>query len=151
MLAVGNDPHLLGRETEDRSTCSCPSRRAELARAVQAANPRTVLVVVSSYPYVLGGLGDDAAAVVWTAHGGQELGHGLADVLLGDAEPYGRLAQTWPETEQDAGDLLDYDVIGGGLTHWYAPRPARWAFGHGRSYTTVAYEAIEQTRRTRSA
>ena len=32
----------------------------------------------------------------------------------------GRLAQAWPETEQDAGDLLDYDVIGGGLTYWYA-------------------------------
>ena len=64
-------------------------------------------------------------------------------MLRGDAEPYGRLAQAWPETEQDAGDLLDYDVIGGGLTHWYATRPARWAFGHGRSYTTVAYDAIE--------
>ncbi|MDQ0371719.1 glycoside hydrolase family 3 protein [Cellulomonas humilata] len=145
VLAVGNDPHLLGRETEDRPHLRLPESQAELARAVLEANPATVLVVVSSYPYVLGALGDDAAAVVWSAHGGQELGHGLADVLRGDAEPYGRLAQAWPETEQDAGDLLDYDVIGGGLTHWYAPRPARWAFGHGRSYTTVAYEAIERT------
>ena len=92
---------------------------------------------------MLGALGDDAAAVVWTSHGGQELGHGVADVLTGVAEPYGRLAQAWPEADQDAGDLLDYDVIGGGLTHWYAPRPARWAFGHGLSYTSVAYDAID--------
>lgn len=144
VLAVGNDPHLLGRETEDRPHLRLPESQAELARAVLEANPSTVLVVVSSYPYVLGALGDDAAAVVWTSHGGQELGHGVADVLRGDAEPYGRLAQAWPETEQDAGDLLDYDVIGGGLTHWYAPRAARWAFGHGRSYTTVAYEAVDE-------
>ncbi|KQR07731.1 glycoside hydrolase family 3 C-terminal domain-containing protein [Cellulomonas sp. Leaf334] len=144
VLAVGNDPHLLGRETEDRPHLRLPESQAELARAVLEANPSTVLVVVSSYPYVLGALGDEAAAVVWTAHGGQELGHGVADVLRGDAEPYGRLAQAWPEAEQDAGDLLDYDVIGGGLTHWYAPRPARWAFGHGLSYSTVAFEAIDE-------
>ncbi|WP_421740475.1 glycoside hydrolase family 3 C-terminal domain-containing protein [Cellulomonas sp.] len=143
VLAVGNDPHLLGRETEDRPHLRLPESQAELARAVIEANPATVLVVVSSYPYVLGSLGDDAAAVVWTAHGGQELGHGVADVLTGAAEPYGRLAQAWPEAEEDAGDLLDYDVIGAGLTYWYAPRPARWAFGHGLSYTSVVYEAIE--------
>ena len=76
VLAVGNDPHLLGRETEDRPHLRLPESQAELARAVLEANPSTVLVVVSSYPYVLGALGDDAAAVVWTAHGGQELGHG---------------------------------------------------------------------------
>ncbi|GEK22559.1 glycoside hydrolase family 3 protein [Cellulomonas xylanilytica] len=143
VLAVGNDPHLLGRETEDRPHLRLPESQAELARAVLEANPSTVLVVVSSYPYVLGTLGDQAAAVVWTSHGGQELGHAVADVLRGDAEPQGRLAQAWPETEQDAGDLLDYDVIGGGLTHWYAARPARWAFGHGLSYTTVAYEVLD--------
>ncbi|WP_315097804.1 glycoside hydrolase family 3 C-terminal domain-containing protein [uncultured Cellulomonas sp.] len=142
VLAVGNDPHLLGRETEDRPHLRLPDAQAELARAVIEANAATVLVVVSSYPYVLGPLGDDAAAVVWTSHGGQELGHAVTDVLTGAVEPSGRLAQAWPEAEQDAGDLLDYDVIGGGLTHWYAPRPARWAFGHGLAYTSVAYEAI---------
>ena len=148
VLAVGNDPHLLGRETEDRPHLRLPESQAELGRAVLEANPATVLVVVSSYPYVLGTLGDDAAAVVWTSHAGQELGHAVADVLTGAVEPYGRLAQSWPETEADAGDLLDYDVIGGGLTYWYAPRPARWAFGHGLSYTSVAYETIDATPRS---
>ena len=145
VLAVGNDPHLLGREAEDRPHLRLPEAQAELGRAVLEANPSTVLLVVSSYPYVLGALGDQAAAVVWTSHGGQELGHGVADVLTGAAEPYGRLAQAWPAAEEDAGDLLDYDVIGGGLTSWYARRPARFAFGHGLSYTSVAYEDLAAT------
>ncbi|MEK8228157.1 glycoside hydrolase family 3 C-terminal domain-containing protein [Oerskovia sp. M15] len=54
-----------------------------------------MLVVVSSYPYALGAVAQEAAAVVWTSHGGQELGPGLVDVLSGDLEPTGRLAQTW--------------------------------------------------------
>ena len=145
VLAVGNDPHLLGREAEDRPHLRLPESQAELGRAVLEANASTVVVVVSSYPYVLGTLGDQAAAVVWSSHGGQELGHGLADVLTGAAEPYGRLAQAWPASEDDAGGLLDYDVIGGGLTSWYARRPARWAFGHGLSYTTVEYDELSRT------
>ncbi|AEE46915.1 glycoside hydrolase family 3 C-terminal domain-containing protein [Cellulomonas fimi] len=139
VLAVGNDPHLLGRETEDRPGLTLPLPQAELTRTVLDTGTPTVLAVVSSYPYVLGDLGDAAAAVVWSAHAGQELGHGLVDVLSGDVEPAGRLAQSWPADESHAGDLLCYDVVSGGLTYWYAPHAARWPFGHGRSYASVEY------------
>lgn len=139
VLALGNDPHLLGRETEDRPHLRLPDAHAELARTVLDANPSTVLAVVSSYPYVLGEIGEQAPAVVWTAHAGQELGHGLVDVLTGDVEPSGRLAQQWPADEAHVGDLLDHDPIGGGHTYWYAPDPARWAFGHGLTYSDVEY------------
>lgn len=139
VLAVGNDPHLLGRETEDRPHLRLPLPQAELVRAVHDANATTVLAVVSSYPYVLGDLGETSSAVVWSSHGGQELGHGLVDVLTGDVEPTGRLAQGWPADETHVGDLLDYDVVGGGLTYWYAPHAARWPVGHGLTYSGVEY------------
>ena len=143
VVAVGNDPHLLGRETEDRPHLRLPEASVELWRAAREANPRAVLAVVSSYPYVLGSMADDAAAVVWSSHGGQELGHGLVDVLTGDREPTGRLAQTWVADEAHAGDLLDYDIIAAGSTYWYARHEPLYAFGHGLSYTRVEYTAIE--------
>jgi beta-glucosidase len=90
----------------------------------------------------LPGSPDAPGALVWAAHGGQEAGNGLVDVLSGDAEPYGRLAQTWPATEAQAGDLFDYDVARQGVTYRHlAGEPAYW-FGHGLSYTTVGYEGL---------
>lgn len=146
LVAVGNDPHLGGRETEDRTSLLLPGSMAEIWRVAREACPAAVLVVTSSYPYVLGpglpGAGDAPGALVWAAHGGQEAGNGLVDVLSGDAEPYGRLAQTWPATEAQAGDLFDYDVARQGVTYRHlAGEPAYW-FGHGLSYTTVGYEGL---------
>jgi beta-glucosidase len=143
VVAVGNDPHLLGRETEDRTHLSLPEASVELWRAAHEANSRAVLLVVSSYPYVLGSLADEAAAVVWSSHGGQELGHGLVDVLTGDREPTGRLAQTWVADEAHVGDLLDYDIIAAGSTYWYARHEPLYAFGHGLSYSRIDFTAIE--------
>lgn len=142
VVALGNDPHLLGRETEDRPHLRLPAEQAELWRAAHEANPRAVLVVVSSYPYVLGPVAAQAAAEVWTSHGGQELGPGLVDVLVGDREPSGHLAQQWPAAESHVGDLLDYDVIEAGSTYWYAREAAQYPFGHGLSYTDVTYTAL---------
>ncbi|MDR7384167.1 glycoside hydrolase family 3 C-terminal domain-containing protein [Promicromonospora iranensis] len=146
LVAAGNDPHLGGRETEDRNSLELPGSMAEIWRVASEACPAAVLVLTSSYPYVLGpGLpGTEGArgALVWASHGGQEAGHGLVDVLSGDAEPYGRLAQTWPASEAQAGDLFDYDVARQGVTYRHlADEPAYW-FGHGLSYTTVGYEGL---------
>ncbi|WP_020017625.1 beta-glucosidase family protein [Promicromonospora sukumoe] len=153
LVAVGNDPHLGGRETEDRTSLALPEPMAELWRVAREACPAAVLVVTSSYPYVLGpgvlgpsGLDGSRGALVWAAHGGQEAGNGLVDVLSGDAEPYGRLAQTWPADEAQAGDLFDYDVARQGVTYRHlATEPAFW-FGHGLSYTEVRYEGLRLVR-----
>ena len=143
VVTAGNDPHLHGRETEDRPHLELPANQRALWRAAVAANPRAVLLVVSSYPYVLGTEADAAAAVVWSSHGGQEHGHGLADVLLGDVEPTGRLAQEWPTDAAQAGDLLDYDLIATRTTSWYSPTPHRYGLGHGRTYGDVRYVALD--------
>lgn len=138
VVVVGNDPHLGGRETLDRSTLELSQRDQEMVRVAREANPNTVLVIVSSYPYALGDLAD-TPAIVWTSHAGQELGHGVADVLSGTVEPYGRLPQTWFAHDDDLPDILDYDIISGGGTYQYSSAEPLYPMGHGLGYSTVEY------------
>ena len=133
----------------DRASLALPGRQDELVRRVAAANPRTVVVVNSGAPVLLPWAGD-VAAVLLTWFGGQEFGHALADVLLGDTEPGGRLPTTWPATEaglpstQPAGGVLPY-TEGAFIGYRGYDRDGReplFPFGSGTGYTTWSYESI---------
>jgi beta-glucosidase len=142
VLVVGNDPLINGRENQDRVTLALPPAQDRLIRAVHAACPRLVLVVLSSYPYALGWAADQVPAIVWTSHGGQETGRAVADVLLGAHEPAGRLAQTWYAADEDLPGLLDYDIIKARRTYLYFDGCPLYPFGHGLSYTTFSYSGL---------
>jgi beta-glucosidase len=150
-VAVGNDPHLAGRETEDRPHLMLPESAAALWRVARGANERCVLTLISSYPYVLPQGVRDAATITWSSHAGQELGHGLVDVFSGDREPRGRLAQSWPARPEQAGDLFDYDTARQRATYRHQPDPYAFAIGHGCTYSDVVYESIALVRNTATA
>ncbi|MBV7698057.1 glycoside hydrolase family 3 C-terminal domain-containing protein [Streptomyces sp. TRM70350] len=140
VVVAGNDPHINGRETEDRTTLRLPEHQERLLRAARAANPRTVLALVSAYPYAIDTT--PLPAVLWTAHGGQAAGTALARVLAGDVSPAGRLPQTWYADDADLPDLLDYDVIGSRQTYLYFEGTPLFPFGHGLSYTSFSYADV---------
>ncbi|HEY1178927.1 MAG TPA: glycoside hydrolase family 3 C-terminal domain-containing protein [Phytomonospora sp.] len=142
VVVLGNHPLVNGRETEDRTGLDLPPAQQRLLEAVHAANPRTVLVLQSSYPYAVNWAQANLPAILWSAHGGQEYGHALADVLYGDAEPGGRLTQTWYRDAADLPDLLDYDVIAGESTYLYFRGTPLYPFGHGLGYGTVEYREL---------
>ena len=135
----------------DRTTLALPGRQDELVRRVAAACPRTIVVVNAGSPVALP-WADDVAAVLLTWFGGQEAGHAVADVLLGTAEPGGRLPTTWPAAESDCpvlgtqpeGGVLRYDegVFIGYRGYERTGVAPRYPFGHGLGYTTWAYEQI---------
>src|SRR5207237_4573780 len=83
----------------DRSTLALPEGQDELVHEVAAANPRTVVVVNSGAPVSMPWR-ERVAAVLLTWFPGQEFGHALADVLLGRAEPGGRLPTTRASREE---------------------------------------------------
>ncbi|WP_089154022.1 beta-glucosidase family protein [Micromonospora sp. NBS 11-29] len=151
VVVLGNHPMVNGRETEDRVDLELPTGQWELLRAVHAANPRTVLTVTSSYPYAVGWAQEHLPAVLWSAHGGQEHGHALADVLLGDQEPGGRLTQTWYADTAELPDLLDYDVIGADTTYLYHRGEPLYPFGHGLSYAEFDYADLRLSTATAHA
>ncbi|MEO3873622.1 glycoside hydrolase family 3 C-terminal domain-containing protein [Nonomuraea sp. B12E4] len=137
IVVAGDHPLVNGRETEDRMTLALAPAQDAVVVAARAANPRTVLVLTSGYP--LTWTDDAVPAVLWSAHGGQEYGHALAEVLFGDADPEGRLTQTWYRSEQELPDLLDYDIIASDATYLYFRGVPLYPFGHGLSYTTFEY------------
>ena len=135
----------------DRLTLALPGRQDELVRRVAAVNPRTVVVVSAGSPVELP-WADDVGAVLLAWFGGQEFGAALTDVLLGAAEPGGRLPTTWPARQADcpvldvtpADGVLRYDegVFIGYRGYERAGIAPRYPFGHGYGYTTWAYEQI---------
>ncbi|MFC7265548.1 glycoside hydrolase family 3 protein [Streptomyces lutosisoli] len=139
IVVLGNHPLINGRETEDRTGTALPATQEALLREVAAVRPQTALVVMSSYPYAVDWADEHLPAVVWTSHGGQETGGALAAVLLGEADPSGRLPQTWYRGDDELPQRLDYDVIKAGWTYQYHRGAPLYAFGHGLSYADFAY------------
>ena len=133
----------------DRAHMRLPEGHDRLVEAVCAANPRTVVVLAGGAPVELPWV-DEPAAIVLTYLGGQAGGGAVADVLVGDAEPGGRLAETWPLALEDVAADANFPGEGRqiryreGLYVGYryfttAGRPVRFCFGHGGSYTIFEY------------
>ncbi|WP_432968756.1 glycoside hydrolase family 3 C-terminal domain-containing protein [Dactylosporangium sp. CA-233914] len=139
VVVVGSMPFINGREDHDRTDLELAAGQEAIVRAVRAANPNTVVVVENSYPTALNWEQANAPALLWTSHAGQETGHGLADVLYGDANPSGRLTQTWYRGAGDLPSILDYDVIGAKRTYQYSTADPLYPMGYGLSYTTFRY------------
>ncbi|WP_261340675.1 glycoside hydrolase family 3 C-terminal domain-containing protein [Streptomyces griseochromogenes] len=119
-----------------------PETQEALLRAVAAVRPETALVVMSSYPYAVDWADAHLSAVLWTSHGGQETGRALAAVLLGAADPAGRLPQTWYRGEDSLPHPLDYDIIKAGWTYQYHRSAPLYPFGHGLSYADFTYRDL---------
>lgn len=148
VVVVGTGP---ATETEgrDRSSLHLPGRQDELVHAVAAATPRTVVCVQAGAPVALD-WADEVAAVLWCWFAGQEAGHALADVLLGRAEPAGRLPFTIPARLEDTPSHPHYPggdgkvTYGEGLCMGYrgfdrAGTEPRFCFGHGLGWSSWSY------------
>ncbi|MBO8196934.1 glycoside hydrolase family 3 C-terminal domain-containing protein [Streptomyces smyrnaeus] len=148
VVVVGTMPAINGREDHDRTDMALAEGQAALVKAVHRANPRTVVVLESSYPQTVNWEQAHIPALVWTTHAGQETGNALADVLFGDHNPAGRLTQTWYRSQDDLPDLLEYDIIKADRTYLYFRGEALYPFGHGLSYTTFRYGEPRLSART---
>jgi len=136
-------------EGRDRDRLELPNGQDELVGRVLDANPNTVVVLNCGAPVTLPWL-DDVPATLLAWYPGQEGGEAIADVLLGEADPGGRMPTTWARREQDTPAYLNFpgeaDTVryGEGIYigyRWYDARGIRplVPFGHGGSYATFAW------------
>jgi beta-glucosidase len=130
-----------GKEAVDRKSIELDPAQLSLIRRVKAANAKTVVVLVSSFPYAIGWVQENVPAILHMAHSSQEEGNALADVLFGDYNPAGRLVATWVKSVDDLPPMMDYDIRKG-RTYLYFKGQPLYPFGFGLSYTTFAYSNL---------
>jgi beta-glucosidase len=130
-----------------------PGLQDHLVRRLVLANSRTCVLVNAGSPVTMDWADDVAAlAQIWFA--GEQAGEGVADVLLGDADPGGRLPTTVPRRIEDTPAFPYYPGSDGhapysegllvGYRH-YDTRfvEPRFAFGEGLSFSTFALSDLD--------
>jgi beta-glucosidase len=129
-----------GKEAVDRKSLSL--EQEDLVKLVYQANPNTIMVLVSSFPYTINWSAENLPAILHMTHGSQEMGNGLADVIFGKVNPAGRLTQTWPKAITQLPPMMDYNIRNG-RTYMYFKESPLYPFGFGLSYSNFAYSNIQ--------
>jgi beta-glucosidase len=133
-----------GREDVDRQAISL--EQEDLVKLVMKANPNTVLIVVSSFPYAINWSKDNVPSILHVSQSSQELGNGVADILFGEVSPSGRLVQTWITSIDQLPPILDYNIRNG-RTYLYDKNPPLFPFGYGLIYTSFKYSELKIDRK----
>lgn len=142
-------PDSFESEGFDREHMRLPDCQNKLIEAVIAAQPNTV-VVLHNGASVECPWASSAAAVLEMYLGGQGVGEATDALLWGEANPSGRLAETFPLRLEDNPSYLYFGGDGKKVNYaegvyvgyrYYDKKkmPVRWAFGHGLSYTSFEY------------
>jgi beta-glucosidase len=147
-------------EGSDRPDLKLPGNQDELINQVVAANPHTIVVLVSGSPVEMGPWLQKVPAVLQAWYGGSEAGNALARILFGDVNPSGKLPCTFPQQLSDtpaaAFGAEAYPGVNGqeyyreGLLvgyRWYDTKNIAplFPFGFGLSYTTFKYSNLKLT------
>jgi beta-glucosidase len=128
-----------GREAVDRKALIL--EQEDLAKVIYKANPNTILVLVSSFPFAINWSQENLPAILHITNNSQELGNGLSDVIFGKFNPAGRTNQTWVKSIADLPPMMDYDIRNG-RTYMYAQEKPLYPFGYGLSYTKFTYSDL---------
>ena len=137
----------------DRADMKLAENQIALLKAVQQANPNTVVVLNAGSSLETPWL-THCRAVVYGALGGQAGAGAVLDVLTGKLNPCGKLAETWANRYEDtpakdnfagAGRTVQYreGLYVGYRYYQTADVPVAFPFGHGLSYTSFAYSDLK--------
>jgi len=129
-----------GREGRDRQ--SIDLEQEQLVRQVFAVNPKTVVILVSSFPFAINWSEEHVPAILHMTHASQDEGTALAKVLFGDYNPGGHLVETWPKSLDQLPPMMDYNIRNG-HTYMYFKGDPLYPFGYGLSYTTFKFSNLK--------
>ena len=132
----------------DRQSLELSDDDQALIRAVGESNPRTIVVLMGGSAILVEGWHDTVSAILMLWYPGMEGGRALADILLGHANPSGRLPFVVPldathlvPFDRDA-TTARYDLFHG---QWLLDRDghqARFPFGFGLSYAAATLRDV---------
>lgn len=153
-------PNRYESEGFDRMHLRMPANQVALIEALAAVQPNLVVVLCNGAPIEMPWL-DQTKGVLEAYLGGQALGGAVADLLFGDANPSGKLAETFPVQLSDNPSYLFFPGEGDRVEYreglfvgyrYYDKKQMKplFAFGYGLSYTTFAYSnlTVDKTKMT---
>ncbi|MDT0645580.1 glycoside hydrolase family 3 C-terminal domain-containing protein [Zunongwangia sp. F260] len=142
-------------EASDRASLDLPFGQEELIEKVMEANPNTIVVMIAGAPFDIENIDQKTSTLVWSWFNGSEGGNALADVLLGNVNPSGKLPWTMPKNLEDSpahatksfpgNETATYDegiLVG---YRWFDTKNIEpiYPFGYGLSYTSFAFNNPE--------
>jgi beta-glucosidase len=128
-----------GREGRDRETMDL--NQEQIIKQVFIKNPKTVVMLVTSFPYTINWTEANVPAILTMAHSSQDEGTALARVLFGDDNPGGHLVRTWPRSADQLPPRMDYNIRDG-YTYMYFKGEPLYPFGFGLSYTSFKFSNL---------
>lgn len=142
-------------EASDRASLALPFGQEALIEKVLEANPNTIVVMIAGAPFDLQQISEKSSALVWSWFNGSEGGNALADVLLGNVNPSGKLPWTMPKKLEDSPAHASKAFPGDSTVvytegilvgyRWFDTKAIAplYPFGYGLSYTD--FEFLEST------
>ena len=132
IAALGENPTLCG-EARERKGIRLPGDQERFLQDLIATGKPVVLVMFGGRPQVIDNVADGCAAILQAWYPGEEGGNAVADILLGNVNPSGKLCMSYPKNEDKT--MICYN--NGDSTVDVA-----YPFGYGLSYTTFEYSDV---------
>ncbi len=131
-------------ESKSRTSLDLPGRQLDLIKAVRETGTPIVLVLINGRPLSINWPDKHVPAIVEAWYPGAQGGTAIADVLFGDYNPGGKLANTWPKTVGQ----IPMNFPSKPNAQWESPKAANIAgvlypFGYGLSYTKFDYSNLK--------
>jgi len=150
----GISPRLEGEEMNvripgffggDRTSIMLPQIQTDLLQSLKATGKPVVFITMSGSALSFPWEAQNINAIISAWYGGEAIGTALADALLGNYNPSGRLPLTFYENDSDLPDFEDYNMSN--RTYKYFKGKPLYPFGFGLSYTNFDYEWENQPKK----
>ena len=149
IIAVMGEMQNMSGESASRASLDLPGRQEELLKALSSLGKPIVLVLLNGRPLTIPWEVEHIPAILEMWYPGSDGGNALVDLLLGRANPSGKLTTTWP---RDANQIPIYyahnstqDPQNQGRRYWDAPSTPLFPFGFGLSYSRFTFSSLKVT------
>jgi beta-glucosidase len=147
-------------EASDRASLDLPFGQEELIKKVLEVNPNTIVVMIAGAPFDIEDISQRANSLIWSWFNGSEGGNALADIILGNVNPSGKLPWTMPKKLDDSPAHATQSFPGDeSVTYaegilvgyrWFDTKNVAplYPFGYGLSYTNFEYSDLRTDKKT---
>ncbi len=152
VIFVGGWDHGVDSEGQDRSTMDFPTSQEFVIERIATFNPKTIVVLIHGAPFTMGWL-PSVPAVLDAFYPGMEGGTAIADALVGDTNPAGKLTFSWPKRLSDSPsrsigtqdhENVNYKegVFVGYRYYDSVGKEPEFPFGYGLSYSSFQFRHL---------